>query len=499
MASVENLTILFTDIVGFSDLVANLPRKLSKNILEIHDRVLSGVIRRFGGRIVKSIGDSFLVTFRSPTDAVLCGMAMHDALWEAYQQTDTPNAVAIRVSLSAGEVRQTSHDVFGDAVNIASRLEEMTPANVVYLTEVVYLAMCKSEVKLERVGSFRFKNIPDETVIYQARPMPHAHDPAPLLAANEESYPYGGAHLHFLPAHKPSASFTKPVVLLCLSLLALFPMLWAASSSPEATVSGAEIDLAAIQGADNLTPIDPQNVAATLARGGIYDVAGEAEPDEEVEVKERDSTLRLQAEALPLLSSKDYLGLERLLADRQQEYKDTPYLQLLTAHTDVYFRRNISAITNYERAFGAMPSLAEEPLAIENMMILLGRESEAGRNLIARYLNGPLIEKLSVRTGQPGLTGRYDAFYLLKDSGHAEAIDRVGINIQDLRELDQCEQKKVAVMELKRLRDARALEALKEAISSGPFGIFKDRCLRKEAREAIALIEYKGGADEIVK
>lgn len=472
MAAVENLTIMFTDIVGFSDMVANLPRKVSRNILEIHDRVLVRVIRRFGGRIVKSIGDSFLATFRSPTDAVLCGMAMHDALWEEYQRSDNPHSVAIRVSLNAGEVRQTSHDVFGDAVNIAARLEEITPANAVYLTEAVYLAMNRSEMELEKIGSLKFRNIPDEITIYQAH-----HNPNDIelpLVADKEAYPYGGAHVHLLPAHKPASPLIRPLFLSAL-LFAVFPLWWAVSSAPESTMSFAMSAVSAGQYSEE--------VLLPVAEADEVIVA------EQSQNEDADPTDQLRALALPLLESKDYLGLERRIADWRQRYADNAYLQLLSAHVDVYFKRNISALTNYHLAFDAEPELAKEPLAVENMMTLMEREGDAAGNLIARHLNEQLIDKLAKRTGEPGLAGRYDAFFLLKDTGHADAIDRVGINIQDLRELDECQLKKVAVEELKRLKDPRALDALNAVLGTGPLSIFRNRCLRKEAREAIALIE----------
>ena len=85
--------------------------------------------------------------------------------------------------------------------------------------------------------------------------------------------------------------------------------------------------------------------------------------------------------------------------------------------------------------------------------------------------------------------GNYDAFYLLRDSDNLNAVDLVGLNIWDLRELDKCDLKKVAVVELKRLRDPRALDALNEALNVGLIGRFKYSCLRRDAREAISIIE----------
>jgi len=466
MASVENLTIMFTDIEGFSELVANLPRTSSKNILQIHDRILRKVIKNFGGNTIKSIGDSFLVTFRSPTDAVLCGMAMHDALWDANKNNDLEIPLAIRVSLNAGEVRLSNHDVFGEAVNIASRLEKITPTNAVYLTEAVYLSMSKSEVNLEKIDSFQFKGVTDKVNVYQASHKPQEHDLGTSFNPDDICYPYGGAHIHHKP-EQASHHTGKSIILIILLIVAVFSTLWTTLNSPQIV-----LDQIPVEYTNQAMPEAAKEVSALF--------------DNSIDV-----TNKLQIQAQSLLEAGDYLGLERIITENNGQYTNNAYLQLITAHTDVYFKRYTSALTNYRKAFNSNPFLAEEALSVKNLMMLLEHERVDASKLIAQNLNSQLIQKLGERTGQPGLTGRYDAFYLLKDSGNDQFIDRVGLNIQDLRELDNCKMKKTAVIELKRLADERSLEALKESINVGPLGIIKNFCLRKEARRAIELIEGK--------
>src|ERR1043166_9135425 len=78
----ENLTVMFTYIVGYSELTSRQSRDQNRAMLRDHNRLLLPLVVRFGGRRVKSIGDSLMLGFSSPTDAVRCGMAMHDALAE---------------------------------------------------------------------------------------------------------------------------------------------------------------------------------------------------------------------------------------------------------------------------------------------------------------------------------------------------------------------------------------------------------------------------------
>ncbi len=72
----ENLAIVFTDIVGYTARTSRQTREENARLLAEHDRLLLPIVRAFGGRRIKSIGDALLLTFRSPTDSVLCGMAM---------------------------------------------------------------------------------------------------------------------------------------------------------------------------------------------------------------------------------------------------------------------------------------------------------------------------------------------------------------------------------------------------------------------------------------
>jgi len=214
----ENLTILLTDIVGFSKKLNTLSRVNSQRLLKAHDVLLKKHIKFFGGRIVKSIGDSFLVTFRSPTDATLCAMALQDAVWEYNQAASPSTSFELRVAINSGEVRVTHKDVFGDAVNIAARLESITPPNTIYLTESVYLSMHKTEVLLSLVGEEGFKGIAQAVSIYRVDSRPNDNQ--------MPQAPFGGAHINSRPASKTKFSVGKFFVGIVAALLAAFVTWW---------------------------------------------------------------------------------------------------------------------------------------------------------------------------------------------------------------------------------------------------------------------------------
>ena len=467
MSDIENLTIMFTDIVGFSKMVSSLPRTESEHILQKHDRLLQKVIKRFGGTIIKSVGDSFLVVFRSPTDAVLCSMAMHDTLWETNQTEDNQHKIIIRVALNTGEVRLANNDVFGEAVNIAARLESKTPQGAIYLTEAVYLSMNKNEVLLEEVGEENFKGIPEPVTIYQAKSKDRE-----TTDTEYTDYPYGGSHRRLKPASRSIFTFGRLFVGVSTAFVAAF-FSWWLTITYMPSPSTLEIDKLEVDYRD-LSQIAEDNIVTF----------------------EEDITTEIINRAEPLVIQKNYVSLKALIDEYIKENADNAYLKMLQGHLDSYHKNYEAAIKHYEEALKIKPSLSQNRLLSKNLVNLLDHQRLKANKLIARYLSSPMLTGLAKRTGQAGLRARYDAFYLLKDSGNISQVDTVGLNIWDLRELNECKLKKVAIKELKRLNDPRALPALKELNTKNIWKQVQYLCLRSELKATIAQLEGKAPKNE---
>lgn len=476
MSDIENLTIMFTDIVGFSNMVSSLSRTESEKVLQQHDKILQKVIKRFGGRIIKSVGDSFLVVFRSPTDAVLSAMAMQDSLWDYNNSEGEEHEIIIRIALNTGEVRLSPNDIFGDAVNIAARLERETPAGAVLLTESVYLSMNRNEVVLKELGKRRFKGIPQAISIYQAEHK-KVDNPDPLF----DEFPYGGAHKQLNPASRKIFTFGKLFVGLCTLVVTVF-ITWWATITYMPKINAFEIDKVAVE----YSPPNFVHQVNVENATGIDPVIDAKHPNTNPDV---DNELHDKAE--PLIEKRNFQSLRELVRTYKTENPDNAYLNMLEGHTSAYYKNYESSIANYSLALEGDPRLADDELLSRNLVKLLEYQRVKSNRLIGRYLSDPMIKSLTKRTGQAGLRGRYDAFYLLKDSGNPDKIDKVGLNIWDLRELNECPLKKVAIQELKRLNDPRALPALKEVTKMGIWKIFQTNCLRADVKEAIKQLEGK--------
>lgn len=163
----KNLTIMFTDMKGFTQRTSEQSRTKTVEMIRKHKDLLLPVIESRGGTFIKSIGDSFLITYESPTDAVLTGISLQKTLHDYNAGVADSDKIEIRIAINTGEVSTEEGDVYGEAVNIAARIEGIAEANEVYFTEATFLAMNKSEVPSAEIGAKVLKGIPHKIKIYR--------------------------------------------------------------------------------------------------------------------------------------------------------------------------------------------------------------------------------------------------------------------------------------------------------------------------------------------
>ncbi|HSN16001.1 MAG TPA: adenylate/guanylate cyclase domain-containing protein [Anaeromyxobacteraceae bacterium] len=170
----ENLAIVFVDIAGFTARTASQTREENERLLRRFDDVVRPLARAWDGRVVKTIGDAYLLTFRSPTNALLCCMGVQDRLAETEPDAEPGCRFAVRAAVNVGDVRVDGGDVFGEAVNAASRIEGVAEPGEIRFSEAVYLAMTRSEVPSEEVGLAELKGISEKVRLYRVARAPGA-------------------------------------------------------------------------------------------------------------------------------------------------------------------------------------------------------------------------------------------------------------------------------------------------------------------------------------
>lgn len=129
--------IMFTDMVGFTALTQS-DETQSLAVLERHNKLLRPIFPKFCGREVKTIGDSFLVEFDSALDAVNCAIEIQSILHEYNNSSKDEWKITLRIGVHLGDVVHKDGDVFGDAVNIASRIQPLAEPGGICVSDQVY-------------------------------------------------------------------------------------------------------------------------------------------------------------------------------------------------------------------------------------------------------------------------------------------------------------------------------------------------------------------------
>jgi TolB-like protein/lipoprotein NlpI len=127
--------IMFTDLEGFSAL-AQQDESLSIRILDKHRELIRPILGEHEGREIKTMGDAFLVEFASALDAVECAVHLQEVLRK--YNLDAAEKILVRAGIHVGDVIHREGDVYGDAVNIASRIEPLARGGEVCISEQVY-------------------------------------------------------------------------------------------------------------------------------------------------------------------------------------------------------------------------------------------------------------------------------------------------------------------------------------------------------------------------
>lgn len=166
----QNLSIMLTDIQGYSSASASSSREEVLGLIRRHNKLMLPVIRFYNGTVVKTIGDALLVTFTSATDAAVCAIIIQLILREFNsKQEDESHKLNLRVVINTGDVSLENNDVFGDAVNITARMEALDcfPGNTIGISEATYLLMNRNEIVAEKIGAKELKGIPYPVTVYQ--------------------------------------------------------------------------------------------------------------------------------------------------------------------------------------------------------------------------------------------------------------------------------------------------------------------------------------------
>ncbi len=158
--------IMFTDIVGYTSL-SQKNEAVALGLLEKNRSLLRSIFPKYHGREIKTIGDAFLVEFESALEAARCAVEIQESLHEANTTTPPEGKINLRIGIHLGDVIHKGNDVFGDAVNIASRIEPLASPGGICVSEHIFDHIRnKFEFPLASKGKLELKNVDLPVEVY---------------------------------------------------------------------------------------------------------------------------------------------------------------------------------------------------------------------------------------------------------------------------------------------------------------------------------------------
>lgn len=167
----QKTAIMMTDIVGFSKAMGADEAGMYKK-LQIHNDMVRNQIVKNRGTVIKTIGDAFMVKFRSAPNTVQCAMDIQKAIGDYNKSKTAEDQFHVRIGCHMGEVMVTGNDVFGDGVNIAARIEPKADADGIMVSEVIQQeAKNKVPAHFVSVGRLPMKNIAQPPELFKVFPL----------------------------------------------------------------------------------------------------------------------------------------------------------------------------------------------------------------------------------------------------------------------------------------------------------------------------------------
>jgi len=151
--------IMFTDIVGYTSFMGE-DEQNAFVLLQKNRDLQKPIIEKFNGRFIKALGDGILSSFTTVSDAVNAAIAIQETCIDIKD-------FKLRIGIHLGEVVYENDDVFGDGVNIASRIQAVAKPGAIYISEPVYQNVVNKNIITRLVREAVLKNVHEPVKIYE--------------------------------------------------------------------------------------------------------------------------------------------------------------------------------------------------------------------------------------------------------------------------------------------------------------------------------------------
>jgi len=240
--------ILAADVAGYSRLMGADEEGTHERLKAHLGELIEPKIAEHRGRIVKNTGDGFLAEFASVVDAVRCAVEVQRGMAECNAGTPAERRIEFRIGINLGDVIVEVHDIFGDGVNVAARLEGLTEPGGICISRVVRdQVRDRLDYAFEDLGEHSVKNITRPVRVYRVRDRaipaekPASTPPQPLPLPDKPS-------IAVLPFQNMSGDpeqeyFADGTVEEIITSLSLYPSLFVIARNSSFTYKGRAVDV----------------------------------------------------------------------------------------------------------------------------------------------------------------------------------------------------------------------------------------------------------------
>jgi adenylate cyclase len=162
--------VMFLDMVGYSAMMSKDEARALACVGEL-EKLLRAEVPKFGGRLVKFLGDGSMAEFPTALSAVRCSQSVLSAVESNNAWVPLANRYAVRIGLHLGELVDVQDDIFSDTVNVAARVQPLADPGGIALTSFIY-SQIKNQLELK--GTYlppvKLKNIPEKIRIFLVEP-----------------------------------------------------------------------------------------------------------------------------------------------------------------------------------------------------------------------------------------------------------------------------------------------------------------------------------------
>ena len=167
-ASMREIAVLFTDVVGSTAFFKTFGDLRGREMLRTHHNMAMSIVNEYGGYLIKEVGDSVLVYFPDPKEALKAAIMMQHKFSLYNQDIVSREEIHVRIGLHYGKVIIEEKDIYGDVVNVAAKLTNLAGGDQIFVSHELYNhTKDLSLTNFELINFWNMKDVPAGLTIYK--------------------------------------------------------------------------------------------------------------------------------------------------------------------------------------------------------------------------------------------------------------------------------------------------------------------------------------------